>query len=129
MFSHDVALNTDAWKQRHPRALERPLEEFWAERFATLEQKTRRKKDVAVGSATESLEDLIKDLTDCERFPEARLISALQMATVAVLFAEFEVQLSDTEDADAILPLIREFAYGRVKPREKIAVRIRKRKV
>lgn len=132
MFSHDISLNTDVWKKLQPRALERPLEEFWAERFATSERETQRKKNIGneiSGSGRESLEDLITDLATCDQYPGSRLTSALQMATLAVLFTEFEIQLSDTEEVDAVLPPAREFAYGTVKPLEKIAVRVRKRKM
>ena len=131
VFSHDISLNTDAWKKAQPRALERPLEEFWAERFMLPERKSKSRKDVGVATSesdTEDLGDLVTRLTACDQYPGSRFVSALQMATVAVLFAEFEVQLCDAEQVDAALPPVREFAYGTVKPLEKIAVRIRKRR-
>ncbi|KAF2628478.1 cytochrome P450 [Macroventuria anomochaeta] len=131
IFSYDISLNTDVWKKIQPQALKKPLEEFWAERFMVPEQKSRSKKHVGVdtsGSATQDLGDLVTRLVACDQYPGSRFISALQMATLAVLFAEFEVQLCDTEQVDAALPPIRESAYGTVKPLEKIAVRIRKRK-
>lgn len=131
MFSHDVALNTDAWKKAQPRLVEKPLEDFWAERFAKPEQKSRYKKSVGAetsGSDAGDLGDLITQLTACDQFPGSRFISALQMATLAVLFAEFEIQLSDVDEVDAILPPVGELAFGTVKPLEKVAVRIRKRR-
>lgn len=131
MFSHDIGLNTDVWKKVQPRALERPLEESWAERFTRPEQKSRYKKTAGTetsGSDTEDLGDIITQLTACHQFPGSRFVSALQTATLAVLFAEFEIQLCDTEEVDAALPPVREFAYGTVKPLGKIAVRIRKRR-
>ena len=131
IFSHDVSFNADMWKKLQPRALEKPLEEFWAERFTVSEQKGKSKKNVGImlsDAATEDLGDLVTRLATCDRYPGSRFISALQLATLAVLFAEFEVQLCDTEEVDAALPPVREFAYGTVKPLEKVAVRIRKRK-
>ncbi|KAJ8112823.1 hypothetical protein OPT61_g4897 [Boeremia exigua] len=109
MFSRDLALNTDLWKKAQPRALEKPLEEFWAERF---ERKNKSKKNVAAGdSDTEDIGSLIARLTTNDQYPGAQFISALQMATVAVFFAEFEIQLCDTELVDASLPPVEEFAY------------------
>ncbi|KAF1927586.1 uncharacterized protein M421DRAFT_64809 [Didymella exigua CBS 183.55] len=131
MFSHDIALNTDVWKKAQPRALERPLEEFWAERF-TLPEQSRNKRPAGVEETNESdageFGDLIMTLTACDQFPGSRFISAMQTATLAVIFAEFEIQLSDAEEVDAVLPPLRAFAYGTVKPLDKIAVRVRKRR-
>lgn len=131
MFSHDIALNTDTWKKNQPRALEKPLEEFWAERFTEPKQKNRAKTGVGAGTGGSDAEDLgvlIGQLTACDQFPGPRFISALQTATLAVLFAEFEIQLSDEDEVDAILPPARAFAFGTVKPLGKVAVRIRKRR-
>lgn len=131
MFSHDIALNIDAWKKAQPRLVEKPLEEFWAERFTRPEQKSRYKKSAGVeasGSDAGDFGDLITQLTACDQFPGSRFISAMQTATLAVLFAEFEIQLSDADEVDAILPPTLEFAFGTVKPLEKVAVRIRKRR-
>ncbi|KAJ4362730.1 hypothetical protein N0V95_001332 [Ascochyta clinopodiicola] len=128
MFSHDVSLNTDVWKKSQPQALERPLEEFWAERFITQERKIRPKREMS-GTATEDIRDLVTSLATCNQYPGSHFISALQMATLAVLLAEFEIQLSDPDEVDADLPPVREFAYGTIKPLEKVAVRIRKRKM
>lgn len=129
MFSQDISLNTDVWKKSQPQALERPLEEFWAERFTRPERKNQRRKDAGVELATEGLGDLVTSLTTCDEYPGSRLISALQVATLAVLFTDFELQLSDVDEVDAVLPPVRDFAYGTVKPLDKVAVRIRKRKI
>ena len=131
MFSHDVALNTDAWKKAQPRLVEKPLEEFWAERFTRPEQKSRYRKSAGVessGSDARDLGELVTQLTACDQFPGSHFISALQTATLTVLFAEFEIQLSDADEVDAILPPVREFAFGTVRPLDKVAVRIRKRR-
>nr|GFD58091.1 hypothetical protein [Tanacetum cinerariifolium] len=79
------------------------------------------------GSDVEDVGSLITQLTACPQFPGSRFISALQVATLAVLFAEFDIQLCDTDEVDAVLPAVGEFAFGTVKPLDKIAVRIRKR--
>lgn len=131
MFSQDVALNTDAWKKAQPRLVEKPLEEFWAERFTRPEQKSRYRKSAGVessGSDARDLGELVTQLTACDQFPGSHFISALQTATLTVLFAEFEIQLSDADEVDAILPPVRELAFGTVRPLDKVAVRIRKRR-
>lgn len=56
-------------------------------------------------------------------------IKAVQAATLAVFLTEFEMQLCDPEALDATIPLVDESAYGAVEPLEKVAVRIRKRKM
>ncbi|KAJ4370180.1 hypothetical protein N0V86_008916 [Didymella sp. IMI 355093] len=131
MFSHDIALNSDEWKKAQPRALGKPLEEFWAERFVEPEQKSRYKKSAGTetkGADAGDLGELITQLTACNQFPGSRFISALQTATLAVLFAEFEIQLSDTDEVDAVLPPVRQLAFGTVMSLDEVAVRIRKRR-
>ncbi|KAJ4993177.1 hypothetical protein SVAN01_01152 [Stagonosporopsis vannaccii] len=130
MFSHDIALNTNVWKTFQPKAVHRPLEEFWAERFLVPEgtKKSAKSEATADNPDTEDLESLITKLTSTNMYPGSHFVSTLQMATIAVLFAEFDIQLCDTDFVDAVLPLAGEFAYGTVKPLEKIAVRLRKRR-
>lgn len=132
MFSHDLSLNTDVWKKLQPRAIEKPLEEFWAERFAPPGRNRKAKKNVGdekSSSPTDDLGDLVTSLTNSDEYPGSHFISVLQMATLAVLFTEFEVQLCDIEEVDTVLPSAHTFAYGTIKPLDKIAVRIRKRKI
>jgi hypothetical protein len=132
VFSHDVALNTDVWKRMQPRAVEKPLEEFWAERFTAAESKSKSRKSADKKSEESNkgdLGDLIEKLTTCDQYPGSRFVSVLQTATLAVLTAEFEIQLCDLDYVDAVLPPNNELAYGTVRPLDKIPVRIRKRKV
>lgn len=131
MFSYDISLNADLWKKMQPRALEKPLEEFWAERFMLPAQKSRLRSSTSIGSSNAVLGDvgdLVEKLATSDQYPGFRLVSTLQLATLAVLFTEFEIQLCDTDEVDAALPPLREFAFGTVKPIEKVAVRIRKRR-
>ncbi|KAH6625376.1 hypothetical protein C7974DRAFT_200478 [Boeremia exigua] len=130
IFSHDIALNKDLWKKLQPQALERPLEEFWAERFMVPDRKSKSKKGVVTTGDVDAdnLGDLLTRLTVSNQYPGSRLVSSLRMATVALLFADFEIELCEPEYVDAILPLNGELAYGHVKPLDKIVVRIRKRK-
>ncbi|OSS43390.1 hypothetical protein B5807_12008 [Epicoccum nigrum] len=127
MFSHDLSLNANVWKKAQPESLARPLEEFWAERFLTPNRKSRK---VAPEEIFEpgGLGDLVTRLTKLDDYPGHGFIAALRMATIAVLFAEFEVQICDEDQLDAALPPVNELAFGTVKPLEKAAVRIRKRR-
>jgi hypothetical protein len=127
MFSHDLSLNANVWKKAQPESLARPLEEFWAERFLTPHRKSRK---VAPEEIFEpgGLGDLVTRLTKLDDYPGHGFIAALRMATIAVLFAEFEVQICDEDQLDAALPPVNELAFGTVKPLEKAAVRIRKRR-
>jgi hypothetical protein len=127
MFSHDLSLNANAWKKAQPESLGKPLDEFWAERFLTSNRKSR------TGASKEIFElgglgDLVTRLTKVDEYPGHGFIAALRTATIAVLFAEFEVQLCDEDQVDAALPPVNELAFGTVKPLEKVAVRIRKRR-
>ncbi|KAF3009741.1 hypothetical protein E8E13_009311 [Curvularia kusanoi] len=127
MFSHNLSLDRKAWKKAQPEALGRPLEEFWAERFLVADRKTRsgasnQKCDVGV------LGDLITRLTKNDGYPGVKFLDALRMATIAVLFAEFEIQLCDEDEVDAAIPPLGEDAFGTMKPVGKVAVRIRKRR-
>lgn len=127
MFSQDVSLNADVWKTSQPQSHGKPLEDFWAERFLVTERRNKSgapKEQFVPGD----LGEIVAGLTRCDHYPGAPLVSALRVATIAILFAEFEVQLCDAEQVDAALPPVNELAYGTVKPVEKIAVRIRKRR-
>ena len=131
MFSHDLSLNTDVWRTLQPRVVEKPLEEFWAERFAAPNPNFKPKMNVGdekSGSPIYDLGNLVTNLTNSDQYPGSHLISALQVATLAVLFTEFEVQLCDAEEVDTLLPPVHKLSYGTIKPLDKIPVRIRKRK-
>ncbi|KAI4934646.1 hypothetical protein J4E85_002504 [Alternaria conjuncta] len=136
-FSRDLALNTKVWAKARPRTVEKPLEEFWAERFLIPEKDTskahgQRKSRSSMNEArfdTQDLELLVPAIGDEMAFdPASHYFRAMQAATMAVLFNEFEIQLCDPDLIDAAMPELRESAFGLVQPKEKIAVRIRKRK-
>ncbi|KAI4704384.1 hypothetical protein J4E81_001450 [Alternaria sp. BMP 2799] len=136
-FSRDLALNTKVWAKARPRTVEKPLEEFWAERFLTPEKDTskahgQRKSRSSMNEArfdTQDLELLVPAIGDEMAFdPASHYFRAMQAATMAVLVNEFEIQLCDPDLIDAAMPELRESAFGLVQPKEKIAVRIRKRK-
>jgi cytochrome P450 len=138
IFAHDLALNTDLWAKVRPQTVERPLEDFWAERFLIPDKPTnpeRRSttKEDKIGSGRFSMAGVAALHTTFgggqHLCPGRYLAKAIQASTLAVLLCEYEIELSDPYDVDLIMPNIRELAYGTVKPRDKIRLRIRKREI
>ncbi|KAF1945985.1 cytochrome P450 [Clathrospora elynae] len=136
-FSQDIATNTELWAKARPRTVERPLEEFWAERFLIPDKqlsKPQREKHnnfkVEAGKfSIDGLEALDLAIGDQQYSGLGReYIKAIQASTLAVLLSEFELQLCDPEATDAAMPTLGETAFGTVRSLDKIAVRIRKRR-
>ena len=133
-FSHDVSMNTDKWASARPRAIDKPLEEFWAERFLVPDGKASRSKRLngtTSGSfSVEGLEALTAVLDEgANAWAGSEFAMAMQTATLAVVLNEFEVQLCEPEWVEAVIPPARELVYGTVRPLDKIEVRVRKRNV
>lgn len=136
IFSHDLALNTELWANARPQTVARPLEEFWAERFLVPDKPTNQERKTTIvpekiGTGRFSMEGVSALHTTFgggqHLCPGRYLARAVQAGTLAVLLCEYEIELSDPDDVEYVLPLVRELAYGTVKPRDKIRVRIRKR--
>lgn len=135
-FSQDFALNAELWASARPRVVEKPLEEFWAERFlipenrnTTASSKQRKSKDnVETGKfSMEGLEQLAPAFGNEHAIGLGKKYTeAMQTATLAVLLCEFEFELCDPDVADAAMPQLREVAFGTVRPQTNIIVRIRK---
>jgi hypothetical protein len=135
-FSRDIAMNADVWAHARPRTVERPLEEFWAERFLTPDNnavkasgRKQSKESIQTGNCNlEGLESLVVDFGDKQQLAfGSDYARAMQAATLGVLLSEFEMQLCDPQATDAAVNPIRKEAYGAVRPLDRIAVRIRKR--
>lgn len=128
-FSQDIALDAKSWAKARPRTVEKPLETFWAERFLILgKQKARSLVETSEFSlgGLEALEPAFGGHQDT--MLSDGYLEAMQTATLAVLLREWEIQLCDPEAADEAMPVLREKALGAVRPLERIAVRIRKRR-
>ena len=132
-----MALNGKAWANARPSTVERPLDEFWAERFLISNKHSSKVQDQRKSGNNvdkgrfdaQDLELLAPALGDKQSFGLASdYARAMQAATVAVLLSEFEIQLCDPEVIGAAMPELRESAFGQMRPQEKIAVRIRKRR-
>jgi hypothetical protein len=125
---HDVALNTKAWKGARSRTIEKPLEDFWPERFLLQSQKGSRSASSSSQSfSMDGLESLnISTSKDHQALLGKEYASMMHAATLAVLLNEFEIQLCEDEYFDAVLPPARELSFGMLKPLDKVALRIKK---
>lgn len=136
-FSQDVALNTEAWEKARPQTTKEPLNDFWAQRFLvpdTPSSKARGKqqsKEVfGKGDfSMEGLEILAPVFGDEQHFALGiDYAKSIQAATVSVLLNEFDIQLCDPDATNEAIPTEREVAFGAVRPLDRVAVRIKKRK-
>jgi hypothetical protein len=131
-FSHDLALNTEAWAKAQPRTVEKPLEEYWPERYLSHDRAGSRPTSKSAQGGVPSTSRVDELLSMGSSFGHQSILGceharATHAATLAVLLNEFEIQLSDPEFFDAVLPPAREVAFGMLKPMENVAVRIRNR--
>ncbi|PSN66246.1 putative cytochrome-like protein P450 [Corynespora cassiicola Philippines] len=126
-FSQDLALDTEAWRKARPETVERPLEEFWPERFLVTDKQTRRSNKIGTGRfSMDGLESVhIAPKAGNDFCPGDSFTEVVQAATLIVLFTEYEVELSEPDYLENILPPLREVAYGTVKPLDKVSMRIR----
>jgi hypothetical protein len=130
-----MALNADAWAKARPRSVEKPLEQYWAERFlvpnrsgSKANQRGQRNDVGAFSFSMEGLESLNINMNGSQNLLLGHdYVRTMHAATLAVLFGEFDLQLCDPDLFDEVVPPVREMAFGNLKPLEKVAVRIRKR--
>jgi hypothetical protein len=134
LFSHDISMNPNVWEMVQPRTVQRPLEEFWAERFLLPEKSSaatriKGKRDGVVGGSYTMDHKALSLLLGNNSYQTLgkEYVEAIQAATLAVLLNGFEIQLCEPETFDVVVPPPREVAFGILKPIENVAVRIRKR--
>jgi len=135
IFSHDTALNTEAWAKARPHSVDKPLEQYWAERFIILDrssskasQRGQRNDIGSISFNLEGLESLNMNVGDFQQYLLGRAyVKAVHAATLAVVLHEFELQFCEPDLFDAVAPPVHEKAFGMLKPLGEIAVRIRKR--
>lgn len=138
VFTRPLALNSEAWV-RAGRPPTRPLEQFQAERFLVLKTKSCGSKgnDTTQSSITndDGLEFSLDGLAGCwfpfgggqrmcpgRHFAKQQIISAF-----ALLFNDFDIELSPVVDTNKVLPDMRWIAVGGLPPVCKVPVRIRRR--
>jgi cytochrome P450 len=131
IFSHDLALNKGTWSRRWPQ-MEEPLDCFAPGRFlaAGRPQKERRKGgQTHTGQFnTEGIDDLLVAFgAGSHVCPGRQFARAVQAATLAVLLGEYEIQFSDPDSAEQLMPPAGGVAYGTIKPSGQIRMRLRKR--
>ena len=135
IFSHDTALDTEAWAKARPHSVDKPLEQYWAERFIIPDRSSSRasqrgqRNDIGpVSFSLEGLESLNISMGDFQQYLLGRAyVREVHAATIAVVLNTFELQPCDSDLFDTVAPPVHEKAFGILKPLEEIAVRIRKR--
>lgn len=128
-FSQDVALDEKSWAKARPRTVDTPLDKFWAQRFLVPDRPSKRGSVESGEFSLEGLELLTPAFGGHRTLGLGReYADIIQAATFAVLLNEWEIQLCDPEETDTFMPSVREKAFGAVRPMDRIAVRIRKRK-
>jgi hypothetical protein len=132
IFSHDLGLNTELWANARPQTIDKPLDQFWPERFIIPDKNTNTipsKDEIRKGRfSMEGVGGLHVPFGGGQHLCPGRYFAkAVQAGTLAVLLNEYEIQLSDPEDAETTIPPVREAAYGTVRPLNKVRIRIRKR--
>jgi hypothetical protein len=134
IFPHDLSLNTAAWATARPRTIEKPLEEYWAERFLVTDgsrskasQRGLRNDSGALSFSMDGLESLNLNISrSVTPFLGHEYARSTRAMTLAVLLHKFELQLCDSDLFDAAVPPVRDMAFGTIRPLEKIALRLRK---
>jgi cytochrome P450 len=130
VFSQDLAMNTELWTKARPSTVDRPLGEFWAERFLVSEKATRY-HNIKTGTGKFSMEGIDALLTvfggGQNACPGRGLANSIQAGTLAVLMNEYEMDLSEPDTVEEAMPSTGGVVIGVIKPIAKIRVRIRKR--
>ncbi|PVI04740.1 putative cytochrome-like protein P450 [Periconia macrospinosa] len=141
-FSHDLALNTNLWSHARPSTTTtRPLTEFAPDRFlipdksASTKRYRKGRDSVVTGSfSLDGIETLCGVLGRDGKAGdvESRIADVLTAAAVVVLGAGFEMEACDEEDFEGVLEGVgvevrEEGVFGVVRPRGRVAVRLRVR--
>lgn len=114
---------TSGWAAVRTSLVERPLDQFWPERFLVNKKEEEKERFSDAG--------LIGNWTSfgggAHHCPGRFWARNIGMVMLAVLVEEFEIQIEDAETASTFDPVWNESAFGTARPRGKIAARIRKR--
>jgi cytochrome P450 len=131
IFSRDLALHTAIWTRRCPQ-MEEPLERFAPERYLSADKPTRLRRKGAptyTGQiSTEGIDDLLVAFGAGSHVgPGRQFARAMQAATLAVLLGEYDIQLSDPDGVEELIPPAGGLIYGTNKPLGPVRMRLRKR--
>lgn len=113
---------TAAWASVRPALVKKPLSEFWGERFLV---------PGAGGKERFSDAGLAGNWTSFgggeHKCPGRFFARDIGIVTLSVLLGEFEVEVIDSEAARKLDPVHRAEAFGTMRPRGKVAARVRRR--
>ncbi|KAF2821001.1 cytochrome P450, partial [Ophiobolus disseminans] len=137
MFSRMAALNRDGWAIR-PKTLDRPLEDFWPERFLVHPEETESASDTNAlppPLTTEASEFSLDGLAGCwipfgggQRMCPGRHFAKHEiLGTFSVLLNKFEIEVMSTTEARDLQPDLNWVPYGGLPPAGKLRVRMRRR--
>ncbi|USP79503.1 hypothetical protein yc1106_06777 [Curvularia clavata] len=116
---------TPGWARVRPEALARPLDVFWAERFVIGggkgDEKRGRFSDAGLAGCWTSFGG------GEHKCPGRHFARNITIVTLAVLMGEYETELVDVDTANKMVPGPNDTAFGTVRPKGKIAARIRRR--
>lgn len=129
--SRDLALNKRIWSRRCPE-MEEPLERFSPERYLSADKPTRSRRKGApthTGQfSTEGIDDLLVAFgAGSHACPGRQFARAVQAATLAILLGEYDIQLSDPDSVEELMPPAGGLIYGTIKPLGPVRMRLRKR--
>ncbi|KAH9988970.1 cytochrome P450 [Xylariaceae sp. FL0662B] len=137
VFTRPIALNAEAWT-RAGRPPTQPLEEFQADRFLMPKTKNYRggsDNGSSSGTTDDGLEFSLDALAGCwlpfgggQRMCPGRHFAKQQIITAfALLFNDFDIELSPRVDASKVLPNMRWSTIGGLPPVCKVPCRIKKK--
>jgi hypothetical protein len=124
IFNKYVNTFERGWKESRPQALARPLDTFWAERYfigGGGDEKRERFSDAGLSGNWTSFGG------GEHKCPGRHFARNIGIVTLAVLMGVFEVEIVDVEGSRKFDPELKAKAFGGMKPKGKVAARIRRR--
>ncbi|KAB2110774.1 hypothetical protein AG0111_0g2155 [Alternaria gaisen] len=116
---------TPGWKAARPQATAKPLDTFWAERYLVSgsgnDDKRGKFSDAGLSGNWTSFGG------GEHKCPGRHFARNIGIVTLAIFMGEFEIEVVDMEGARALDPGNKKKAFGTMRPKQKIAARIRKR--
>lgn len=123
IYSNSTSFYTPGWTSTRPHLTSKSLDTFWAERFLVPGQ---GKREVFSDS------NLAGNWTSFgggeHKCPGRHLARNVGIATLAVLIGEYEVELVDSKGSASVVPTIKDTAFGKTVPIQKVRARIRRKR-
>ncbi|KAI4950286.1 hypothetical protein J4E91_004943 [Alternaria rosae] len=119
---------TQGWKIIRPQTVAQPLDTFWPDRFlvnaSASDDKTGKREKFSDAGLSGSWTSLGGGEHKC---PGRHFARNIGIVTLAVLMGVFEIEVADLEGARRLDPENKKKAFGTMRPKRKIAARIRRR--